>query len=303
MKSSDTGFDGSIPAVYDRDLVPLLLQAYADDVATRVATFAPVRVLEVAAGTGAVTRALLARLPSGTHVVATDLNEAMLDRARLHGTPRDVEWSVADAQSLSFPDASFDTVVCQFDAMFVPDRPKAFAEARRVLAPGGRFHLRLWERLEANPLLHAVNSELASLFMDDPPTFMARVPHGCFDTDVLRAELAAAGFSATPHIRVVTQGCHAPGPREAAFAFCHGTPIRNEITSRGSRTLESVTDAVAAALEARFGRGPFVTPMQAIVVEIARSEHRATDLRLHSTCRVTARRDALAARPCRQPTY
>src|SRR5215472_15945481 len=134
--ASDKVFAGSIPKIYETYLVPLIFRPYADDLAQRVAALQVRRVLEVAAGTGVVTRALAAALPGDVEIVATDLNQAMLDQAAATGTSRPVTWRQADAMQLPFPDGSCDVVVCQFGAMFFPDKAKAFAEARRVLRKG-----------------------------------------------------------------------------------------------------------------------------------------------------------------------
>src|SRR3954465_12352928 len=152
MAASDVDkvFSGSIATVYDTTMVPLFFQPYAPDLVNRLATRTLSRVLELAAGTGVVTRALAAGLPDDVSIVATDLNQAMLDRAAAVGTKRAVEWRQADAMQLPFPDASFDAVVCQFGVMFFPDKAKAFAEARRVLKPGGIFIFNAWDRIEDN---------------------------------------------------------------------------------------------------------------------------------------------------------
>jgi ubiquinone/menaquinone biosynthesis C-methylase UbiE len=143
---TDTKFAGSIPELYDEILVPLIFAPYAHDLALRVAATHPARVLEVAAGTGAVTRELAKVLPPDVDIVATDLNQAMLDRAASVGTTRNVEWRQADAMQLPFADATFDVVVCQFGAMFFPDKAKAFGEMRRVLRPGGTFAFNVSDR-------------------------------------------------------------------------------------------------------------------------------------------------------------
>jgi ubiquinone/menaquinone biosynthesis C-methylase UbiE len=143
----DKNFSGAIPELYEAYLVPLIFEPYAADLATRLAARSPSRVLEVAAGTGVVTRALTRTLPASTSIVATDLNQAMLDRARAVGTAYPVEWRTADALALPFPDRSFDAVVCQFGVMFFPDKPRAYAEARRVLRPGGAFVFNVWDSL------------------------------------------------------------------------------------------------------------------------------------------------------------
>ena len=146
--ASDQAFGGSVPKIYDTYLVPLIFEPYAADLAQRLASVSPRRLLEVAAGTGVVTRALAAALPDTTTIVATDLNQAMLDEAAARGTARPVQWRQADAMQLPFADASFDAVVCQFGVMFFPDKPIAFSEARRVLEPGGLFIFNVWDRID-----------------------------------------------------------------------------------------------------------------------------------------------------------
>src|SRR5690349_113274 len=130
MNSPDTDkvFAGSIPKLYETYLVPLIFEPYAGGLAKRRKGRAGSRLLEIAAGTGVVTRALAAALPESAAIVATDLNQAMIDQAAAVGTKRTVEWRQADAMKLPFPDASFDAVVCQFGTMFFPDKAKAFAE-------------------------------------------------------------------------------------------------------------------------------------------------------------------------------
>jgi ubiquinone/menaquinone biosynthesis C-methylase UbiE len=147
-RASDKVFAGSVPKVYEQYLVPLIFEPYAEDLASRVALGPCTRVLEIAAGTGVVTRKLASVLPKETSIVATDLNPAMLEVASSVAMKRPVEWREADAMHLPFDDQSFDAVVCQFGAMFFPDKGKAFAEARRVLEPGGRLLFNVWDRIE-----------------------------------------------------------------------------------------------------------------------------------------------------------
>ena len=160
--ATDKVFAGSIPKIYDTHLVPLIFQPYADDLARRVASRKPRRVLEIAAGTGVVTRALAALLPERTEIVATDLNQAMLDHALTIGTRQPVAWRHADAMKLPFADAEFDTVVCQFGVMFFPDKAKAFAEAGRVLKPGGMYVFNVWDRIEDNEFADTITEALAT---------------------------------------------------------------------------------------------------------------------------------------------
>jgi len=118
-------------------LVPLIFEAYAKEMAKRVQKVSPRRLLEIAAGTGVLTRALAAISGAGAQITASDLNSEMLEEAARIGTPRPVEWRQADALALPFEKESFDVVVCQFGVMFFGDKQQAFSEARRVLVPGG----------------------------------------------------------------------------------------------------------------------------------------------------------------------
>src|SRR5262245_8797433 len=196
--ANDKVFTGSIPVLYDSYLVPLIFEPYAQDLAARLARRAtpPQRVLEIAAGTGVVTRALAAALPASVEIVATDLHPAMLAQAANAGTARPVTWRPADAMALPFGDQEFDAVVCQFGVMFFPDKAKAFAEARRVLRPGGVLLFNVWDRLDTNEFPDTITKALAGLFPHDPPRFMARTPHGYHEPERVRLDLAAAGFDA-----------------------------------------------------------------------------------------------------------
>jgi SAM-dependent methyltransferase len=270
-RAGDTRFAGSIPELYDRWLVPLIFAPYADDLAARVAALTGVRrVLEVAAGTGALTRRLAASLPADTVIVATDLNAPMLEHAAAVGTARAVEWRTADAMALPFADASFDVVACQFGVMFFPDRARAFAEARRVLRPGGTFLFNAWDRIADNDFAYAVAEALAAVFPDDPPRFMERVPHGYHDPDRIVRDLAAGGFAAPPRIRTLACRSGAPDARAVALAYCQGTPWHNEIEARDASRLAEATDAAEDALRRRFGDGALDGHLQALVVTATR---------------------------------
>jgi len=267
--TSDKLFAGSIPKIYDTYLVPLIFQPYADDLARRLAVRPPRRVLEIAAGTGVVTRALDAALPEHVDIVATDLNQAMIDHAQAIGTRRSVTWRQADAMQLPFRDGEFDAVVCQFGVMFFPDKPKAFAEARRVLAPEGVFLFNVWDRIEENEFAATVMDALAGVFPDDPPRFMARTPHGYHDQVAIARDLAQGGFRAPADIVTVTARSRAESPRIPAVAYCQGTPWRNEIEARSASRLGEATDAAEQALARRFGAGAVEGKIQAHVVTVA----------------------------------
>jgi SAM-dependent methyltransferase len=245
MEKTDTAFTGSIPELYDRCLGPFLFEPYAEDLAARAQALAPARILETAAGTGIVTAALAAALPDA-EIVATDLNEAMLAVAERRLSGGRATFRQADAQALPFEDGSFDLAVCQFGAMFFPDRVLAYREARRVLRPGGVFLFNVWDGLEANPASAATAAAVAALFPEDPPSFLARVPFGYGDKARVEADLRAAGFGQVAAETVAKRG---RGPaRETALGLCHGTPLRGEIEARAPERLDEAAEAATGAL-------------------------------------------------------
>ena len=267
----DNLFAGAIPDVYASLMVPMIFAPYATDLAERIAALQPRRVLELAAGTGVLTRELARRLAPGAIIVATDLNAPMLARAQAEGTERPVTWREADAMALPFGDASFDLVACQFGVMFFPDKAKAFAEARRVLVPGGTLAFNVWDRIEFNAFARDVAAALARLFPESPPDFMARTPHGYHGQAAIEQDLRQGGFTAPPLFETVTATSRADAARIPAVAYCQGTPLRADLERRGPDALARATDACAQALLAAYGDGPVSGPMQAHVVIAAAS--------------------------------
>lgn len=266
MADTDKVFAGSIPKLYETHLVPLIFEPYAADLKERIKSRGVARLLEIAAGTGVVTRALATALDRNASIVATDLNQAMLDQAAAVGTARPVEWRLADAMALPFPDGAFDTVVCQFGAMFFPDKAKAFSEARRVLQPGGTFIFNVWDRISENDFADAVTTAIESVFPEDPPRFLARTPHGYHDHGTIERDLAAAGFEKPPQIVTVAARSRAQSARIPAIAYCQGTPLRNEIEARDASRLLQATDVAAEAIAQRFGTGAVDGKIQAHIV-------------------------------------
>jgi SAM-dependent methyltransferase len=267
---SDIIFAGSIPKIYETYSVPMIFAPYAEEIVRRLAPLSLSRVLETAAGTGVVTRALASALPESVSIVATDLNEAMVEQAQAVGTSRPVEWRQADAEALPFPDETFDAVICQFGVMFFPDKVKAFAEAHRVLRPGGVLLFSVWDRIEKNQFVDTVTTALESLFPEDPPRFHARVPHGYHSCSTIERDLAAGGFTAAPEFTTVTKRSEARSARIPAMAYCQGTPLRNEIEERDASLLGDATVIAAKAIAARFGTGNISGKIQAHIVEVVK---------------------------------
>ncbi len=213
------------------------------------------------------TEVLVDRLPAAVEIVATDLNQAMVDHAAAKPALARATLRQADALALPFEAARFDAVVCQFGAMFFPDRVAGYREAHRVLKPGGRFVFAMWDALEHNPMTRCAVDAMARHFPANPPRFLARTPHGHYDRDTIRRELAEAGFGSV-ELEVVTLPSRAASHRDPAIGFCQGTPMRAEIEAQapGAAGLQAATDAAAAALAAEFGSGPIEAPMQALVI-------------------------------------
>jgi SAM-dependent methyltransferase len=264
----DQGFIGSLPKVYQTHLVPLIFEPYATDLVNRLAERSVRRVLEIAAGTGVVTRTLTSVLPEDVSIVASDLNQAMLDQAAAVGTPRPVEWRQADAMRLPFEDGAFDAVVCQFGVMFFPEKATAFSEARRVLRFGGILMFNVWDRIEQNEFAEAVTTALELQFPADPPRFLPRTPYGYHDRPTIERDLADGGFTASPQFTTVPERSRASSPQIPAIAYCQGTPLRNEIQARDATRLTEATARVGDAIARRFGSGAVDGKIQAHVVGI-----------------------------------
>lgn len=265
MDNKNAQFAGSIPAAYDRYLGPILFQSYAEDLAARLTVVVNGSVLELACGTGILTRVLRDRLPASTKLVATDLNEPMFRNATQKFRQGEaVEWKQADAASLPFADAAFDAVVCQFGIMFVPDKELGAREAHRVLKPGGVFLFNVWDSMEHNDLCRIAHETISSFFEKDPPTFY-QVPFGYHDHAEITRVLKDAGFRDV-RLDVVAKVGIANRADDAAQGLVHGNPVAVAITERDPALLPVITKAVADALKNQFGETTVRAPMRAIAV-------------------------------------
>jgi len=262
MSESRANFTGSVPEFYHRYLGPFLFEPYAADLVRRLPTGTGAPVLELACGTGIATRHLRAALPPATQLVATDLNPAMMEKARMNMAGADVHWRTADAAELPFKDEAFGTVACQFGFMFLPDRARGFREARRVLRAGGTLLASVWCSLDDNPSAAVAHRTVGRMFEDDPPLFLL-VPYGSVSGEALRTLAAEAGFSQIDVERVAFEG-RAPSARDVAIGMAKGSPMAAELTTRGA-DLDAVVDAFARALDPS-GDGPFRSPMAAFVL-------------------------------------
>jgi ubiquinone/menaquinone biosynthesis C-methylase UbiE len=269
VPDASTAFVGKIPEHYDRYLAPLLFNPYADDLVARLALHEGMRILEVACGTGIVTRRLVDALAGRGTIVATDLNEAMFANAR-KGLPGrgDAKFRHADGTSLPFESRSFDAVVCQFGIMFFPDKAAGAREAFRVLKPGGVYLLSVWDALEHNPVQRLTHETIAGFFPKDPPTFYT-VPFSYHDTTVIDALLRDHGFEDVRCERVEKEGT-SPSAAEAAIGLVEGNPVLAEIMQRRPEALGEIEAAVAARLARELGDHPLRASLRAVVVSARR---------------------------------
>ncbi len=266
MTEAASRFVGSIPQIYDTGLGPVIFEGYAADMAERAARAGAGAVLELAAGTGIVSRKLRDRLSPGARLVATDLNPPMLELAARKFRPDEaVEFRPADAMQLPFGDASFDLVVCQFGVMFFPDKRASFREVWRALRAGGRYLLNVWGPMAANPFAQIAFDVGARVMPDNPPVFY-RVPFSYADPSVVQSDLASAGFEDV-RFEVVRLSKPVEDWTPFAHALVHGNPFIEEIGRRPEISPETVVAAVEDALRERLGPAPALMPLEAIVFE------------------------------------
>lgn len=248
-----------MPDAYERHLVPVFFRPFAADLASRAAALRPRTVLELAAGTGALTSALLTAMPTAS-VMATDLNEAMVVAGSAL-EPRAV-WRQADAQALPFEDGTFDLVVCQFGVMFFPDRRAAYAEVGRVLAPQGRFLFNSWGPVSSHGFGAAFQAALEQSMPDEAPSFLRDVPHGYTDPAEVAADLEAAGLVPTGAEEITLEGA-AESAASVAMGFLTGTPVSAALQAR--EDAEELSAAVTRNMTDRLGTGPVTAAMTATV--------------------------------------
>lgn len=266
MADNSSEFIGEIPRNYDECLGPVIFDHYARDMARRAAETDPDAVLELAAGTGIVTRKLRDALGPQAMLVATDLNDPMLEVARTKFANGEViRFRQADAQNLNFETDAFDVLVCQFGHMFFPDRIAAHNEAKRVVRPGGRYVFSTWGRMEQNPFSQIVHETLSDLFEGNPPGFY-KVPFSLHDPAQVMDELAHAGLTAVTH----TELAHQPMVRDFghfAHGLIFGNPAIDEVRARAGDP-SAVRSEVASRLRAAFGQEPNTMPLVAHVFEV-----------------------------------
>jgi SAM-dependent methyltransferase len=246
MGNPHTTFAGSIPEYYDRCLGPAQFDPFGRELAVLVPRDPGGDVLEIACGTGLVTRRLRDRLDPSRRLVASDLSKSMLDYAQgsLAGI-KGIQWREADATKLPFGDGEFGAVVCALGFMFVPDKPAAFREARRVLKKGGHLYFSVWDRLAENSCAKVYADTIEALFPDDPE-IRFRLPWEMHDQAMLRNLVEDARFEV---VRMETKRLPIVGDtRTIATGQVRGTP-RGALLEKRGISMDEAIDRVAVALE------------------------------------------------------
>lgn len=264
MTKAHSAFIGEIPKNYEKYLGPLIFSEYAEDLANRITVPTGGLLLETAAGTGMATRQLRDSITKDVRIVATDLNEDMLNiaKGKFEGN-ENIEFQLANALDLPFDDATFDAVACQFSVMFFPDKLLSLKEAARVLKPGGKLYFSIWDSLEHNHLIQIVNKTIAAYLPENPPDFY-NVPYGYYEIDVIKNLLFEAGF-ADIEISVLPRISTAEEARDVAMGFVMGTPVRLQIEQCESESMSRIVDGVEQAVGKKFGFKSIKAKMQAII--------------------------------------
>lgn len=269
MSNSALQFTGGIPDNYDNYLVPHIFVDYAADMARRAGALEPRRVLELASGTGIVTRGLRDALPAACELTATDISPPMLEYAQAKfSADESVRFEAVDATELSYGDAAFDLAVCQFGVMFFPDKERSYREVHRVLEPGGSYLFSVWDSMAANPFAKVALETLGRFFEEDPPVFL-HVPFGYNNVDEIEKAVKAAGFGQVSHERIKMEK-EIPSVANFARGLVYGNPSSEEIKERGTATPDEVMMALQDGLEAAFGKDPGTMPLEAIIFKAER---------------------------------
>jgi SAM-dependent methyltransferase len=183
--------DTEAAAAYEATLVPALMEEWAPRVVAAASIQSGDQVLDVACGTGVLTRAVANRVASAGSVIGFDLDPGMLAVAR--SLRPDLRWEQGTAEALPYPDQSFDAVVSQFGLMFVPNKPGALAEMWRVLRPGGRLGIAVWASLEETPAYHA-ETELIERIAGPQASAPLRHPFSLGERALFADQFAQAGI-------------------------------------------------------------------------------------------------------------
>lgn len=256
---------GNAAEAYERQLVPGMFAPWAPTLIELAGVRPGERVLDVACGTGLVTRLAAARVGGAGRVAGLDINPAMLAVARalpaVEGAA--IEWLEASALKMPLPDAAFDVVLCQHGLQQFSDKAAALREMRRVLVGGGRLAASVWSSIEGSPGTAALVSALER-HVGLEAANNRRAPFALGDADELRGLLAEAGFRDV-RVRTLVETARFPSPEALVEAQLAATPLSTlgPLTDEARRT---VVRDVRDALRPYLHDGDLAVPMEAHVV-------------------------------------
>ena len=263
-QQTPVAFSGSIPQYYDSFLGTMYFEPYALDLAKRINKISPKNLLELASGTGRLTKLLPGVTAKGASIIASDINPAMINFGQSKVQDDKIKWQVVDAVSLPFDDSTFDCVVVQFGVMFYSDRIKSFREAWRVLKPGGTFLFNCWDELKTNPLSFIADEALHQFFPVDTPAFFS-IPYSYYDEKIIRSDLQQAGFENTT-VEVVKLTSYSKTAADAAKGLIQGTPTVTAIEERDAKKLPLILAHIDNEIAKQFGKESLKVPLQARIV-------------------------------------
>lgn len=260
-------FNGSIPQHYEDYLTAFLFDGFAKDIVKRVKASNTENVLELASGTGAVTQLLSQYLPATTSITATDLENGMLNLARKKLGASNITWATVDMTDIPYGDNAFDTIVCQFGVMLVPDKLKALQEMYRVLKPGGQLLFNVWGDIHANQIWD-IGGKLIESFLGANPILQDPGPFSLSEKNTLQL-LQKAGFINST-AKVVNQIGSIETAAMAAKGFIEGLPVVVAIIKKDPSLLPKIQEALEIELANKLGDHPLKSTLQAFVFEASK---------------------------------
>jgi ubiquinone/menaquinone biosynthesis C-methylase UbiE len=265
METNQMTFSGSIPEIYEEYLGPFLFEPFALDLAQRLGNDKEKNVLELACGTGRVTRHLQAHLDESGVLTATDINPEMLTVARQKAPADNILWDVADMANMSYPADFFDLVICQFGLMLVPDKEKALAEIMRVLKKEGRVLFNVWGDSKDNDIW-AIGMKVIGSFIGENPIPQNIGPFSMRDKNETLQLLERSGFRDIQVDSVKKTGM-IESATVAAKGFIEGLPIAKILMQRDPSLIYKIEVALAKELIEQLGDKPLSSPLHAWVFE------------------------------------
>ena len=258
---------GTPAEIYERHMVPAIFARWAPDLVEAAGVRTGERALDVACGTGAVTRLLAERVGATGKVTGLDINPGMLAAARLSAPSRNIEWLEGSAVKMPLPDAAFDALVCQQGLQFFPERPAALSEMRRLLKRGGRLALSCWRSIEHTPGYHVLEQALARRI---GPEKAALPPFSFGDAEAIRGLIVGAGFREVK-LRAEVKMLRFRSAEHLVRAVVGGAPsMMGALTGQGEGVLDAIIVEMTEATKHYVDDEGWATPaVSRIVTAIA----------------------------------